>query len=1217
MSKDENLIRVIRGCHRVALMLIGFLVSSVQADDLNTYDLGLSEFAKINLIHAAVKDKKGFYWIGTEIGLYRYDGRQTIKVHSDKSMPLYNLPITRLKLKGDSIWVGTTNGLFYIDLDDYKISSIERMKSLYVWNISVEHNEIVVTTNKNGAFRLSSLNNQYVLDETFLQQQQSENIYFNKDAAIMDDRKVWLSHSTGLYLYDINTNRVTTAGSGARRYPGDLKDIATDNIVTVKKQSNNLIVVTDKHYYLFNKDYWLISKIDLPCSNESNCTFSKLQIDSHGTIWGRLNLTTVAKVDQKSQSIKIVSNITSIYLSDLSLGQDDELLFFGQHSMGAARVGQALYEHVALNKTDPSLASFMPTSYQQDEAGNVWLNNNKVLIEFNPFNKEINRYALDHSPYSFQVGRDKVIWSHDSKSPRIIRFNTNTGQSEPMGLHSVNSIIDSPSDGLWMIDTQFKMYRFNKETAVTTSYPSSFCTNMIKRVYPRIVDQGLLAWSGDGYLCRYNREKDSFDKIKIEGKGKGEFFEKLFFSNEKYWVLSPAIEYYEYDTADKILLAKTFSKLDNIQLDFDGQVISQKHIWTLNQAKTRLYRINTHNNQVSFYNLNEGIPGHTDSRLVGIIKDTQLIFAEPGRISILDISKLDQINFDNSIKIHQATIFQEQGTEQQVFNVKESLELLYTDYSIELSFGSTRPKDKVTEYIYYRLKGNSDNWIRTHRGFVRYSGLGPGRYTFEIKDSLNEKNRKSLAITVEAPPWLRWWAYVIYITFFGAILLSFLIQRIRHHRELNQLARVDSLTKLPNRHQIVEHMQELSRRNEAFTILFIDLDRFKHVNDSLGHQVGDKLLIQLAKRLQSTLNADSLISRLGGDEFLVVCKCADSKNNAELCAKRLIDTIKEPIALENKKLHISLSIGLANYSTDANTIPLLMARADAAMYEAKAQGGNGWCWYSDALGQASLNALNLESKLYEAVQNKEFTPYYQAKFDMANQTYIGYEALARWQCPKLGLISPVEFIETAEKTGNIIDISWELLHQVCQQIEKNSSRGSALPIAVNISAKQLGLDYFAEKFSAIIGKYNINPKLVELEVTESMLLDNSNNAIKQLQCLKLLGHKIYIDDFGTGYSSLAYLKKLPIHALKIDMMFIKDIHHDESSKDIVSAIIYLAEKMKLEVVAEGVETLEVAQLLKELGCNIVQGFYYSVPADHIAYPQTTTELAQLTRQPSY
>ena len=414
--------RIIKSFFRFIFIMVSSSVSCAQSISLDTFDLGLSDFAKVNLIHAAVRDEKGFYWLGTEVGLYRYDGRQVIKIHSDKAMPLYNLPVSRLQIKGDNIWVGTTSGLYYINLDTYKIHSIEQMKQLYVWNISVEGDDIVVTSNKSGAFRLSGRSKQYVLDEDFLQRQQDEKVIFNKDAAIMDDGNVWLSHSAGLYLYNTNTRAMTNAVDGSHRYPGDLKAIATESIASVKRQSSNLIVVSDKSYFLFDKDYHLVEKIDLPCSGDPGCSFLKLQADSHGTIWGRLYLTSIAKVDRHSQSIQVVDNVKSLYLSDISIDDNDELLFFGLNTLGGARVEQALYELIDLKDKDSSLTGFMPTSYQQSENGNIWLNIDDRLLELNPLSKNFNQYSLGHSPYSFYIDSDKVIWSHDSESTKIISF---------------------------------------------------------------------------------------------------------------------------------------------------------------------------------------------------------------------------------------------------------------------------------------------------------------------------------------------------------------------------------------------------------------------------------------------------------------------------------------------------------------------------------------------------------------------------------------------------------------------------------------------------------------------------------------------------------------------------------------------------------------------------------------------------------------------------
>lgn len=432
------------------------------------------------------------------------------------------------------------------------------------------------------------------------------------------------------------------------------------------------------------------------------------------------------------------------------------------------------------------------------------------------------------------------------------------------------------------------------------------------------------------------------------------------------------------------------------------------------------------------------------------------------------------------------------------------------------------------------------------------------------------------------------------------LLLSDISERLRHEKELEQMANIDSLTGLPNRFYLKHYLQtkiDLVKNQQipGFSIIFLDIDRFKSINDSLSHYIGDLLLQELANRFSACFGDDTFVARLGGDEFVVVTP-AILHNDSTLVARKLLDQVESPFLLDHKKLRITLSLGLAMCTESETDLDLLLRNADLAMYSVKAQGGNGYGFYTEEMNESTVSALKLELDLHKAFEDDEFVVYYQPKVNMKTGALTGFEALIRWNHQQDGIILPEGFIGAAEKTGIIVKIGMKVVHTVCSQLHQWREQGFDLyPIAINISPQQLLQPNFVSEVISIVRHYRIDNYLIEFEITESMLMEDMDTCIQRLQALRNRGHLISIDDFGTGYSSLSYLKKLPIDAIKIDQSFIVDMLTDADQQHIVRAIIELSARLKLTLVAEGVESVQLHKLLVEFGCEQGQGFFYAKP----------------------
>ena len=424
-------------------------------------------------------------------------------------------------------------------------------------------------------------------------------------------------------------------------------------------------------------------------------------------------------------------------------------------------------------------------------------------------------------------------------------------------------------------------------------------------------------------------------------------------------------------------------------------------------------------------------------------------------------------------------------------------------------------------------------------------------------------------------------------------------ERKRNDERIQQLAHFDSLTGLPNWTMLddrAKYALSLAQRNQtSLALMFLDLDHFKNINDAFGHSVGDTLLVEVAKRLRRLLRANDTVARLSGDEFIFLLYGSD-EHSAELVAQKLMHAVIQPYALGQYNLNVTASIGIAIYPDDGTDLDTLSKNADTAMYRAKQEGRNNYCFFTQEMQDSSERYLTLVNALRQALENNQMQLYYQPQVTIPEETLVGAEALLRWQHPTLGAISPAEFIPIAESSGQIIAIGeWVLLTAVQQAKQWLDQDLGELVIAVNLSAVQFRHTNLTNLVMHILSEVGLPAEYLELELTEGVAMHDPQGAIAVMNTLHEHGVRMSIDDFGTGYSSLNYLKKFNVYKLKIDQSFVRDITNDIEDKAIVSAIISMAKSLGLQTIAEGVETTEQQAFLCEQGCNEIQGYFYSKP----------------------
>lgn len=428
-------------------------------------------------------------------------------------------------------------------------------------------------------------------------------------------------------------------------------------------------------------------------------------------------------------------------------------------------------------------------------------------------------------------------------------------------------------------------------------------------------------------------------------------------------------------------------------------------------------------------------------------------------------------------------------------------------------------------------------------------------------------------------------------------------ERKRTEEQLLHDAFHDGLTGLANRALFMDHLRltiERSRRklDAAFAVLFLDFDRFKIINDSLGHSEGDNLLKQIARRLESSLRPGDLVARFGGDEFTILLNELDNERDALRIAERIQEDLKSPFNLNKREIFTSASIGIALGTAEYNQAEDIVRDADIAMYRAKAKGKAQYQVFDQTMHKHALEQLQLETEIRQSLERNEFCLHYQPIINLQTNDLAGFEALVRWNHPTRGMVSPMEFIPVAEETGLILPLGKWILQEACRQLckwQKYNSLASSLAVSINLSCKQFLQDDLAEQIIAMLEQTGLAPNRLKLEITESHILENMESSIAMMDRLRLLGIEISLDDFGTGYSSLSYLHRLPIDYLKIDRSFVGRMVENKENAEIVRTIIRLAQSLKMKVVAEGIETAEQLEQLKRLKCEYGQGYFFSKP----------------------
>ena len=553
------------------------------------------------------------------------------------------------------------------------------------------------------------------------------------------------------------------------------------------------------------------------------------------------------------------------------------------------------------------------------------------------------------------------------------------------------------------------------------------------------------------------------------------------------------------------------------------------------------------------------------------------------------------------------------GWEYALKNTEEVATLIHNKYqpnkSIEhLIYEGIITKEMMLPSLYEIGEINKDFVLKTYNNLIKNNRLNKN----QSPDKLMIK-RETLQTWINERYIQRTeYTYAILIAIFFILLLILVLawvyqikneikKRITAEENLKHLVHHDPLTGLPNRTLFLDRLKQAIKNalrfNENIAVLFIDLDHFKEVNDSLGHHVGDILLKKVSHKLKTNIRQSDTVARLGGDEFVIILDHFSNLNTINSIVQNIMHSLKEPLLIEDQEIYVTLSLGISVYPNDGEEADTLMKNADAAMYKAKEDGRNSHQFYTTDMTDKAMQRIVLETKLRQSLAKNEMEVYYQLQMNSKTDELIGMEALIRWNDPKKGLILPDNFIPLAEETGFILELEeWTMKEAIKQFKSWNIAGFNTGSLSLNLSIVRLEQDGFIASVKETLQEHKCMENCFSFEVTESQIMKNPEKSIENLLTLNELGVKISIDDFGTGHSSLSYLKKLPIHKLKIDRSFVSDLSHDSNDREIAKTIISMAKNLNLEVIAEGVETQEQLDFLSQNDCNEIQGYFYHKPA---------------------
>ena len=1234
--------------------------------------------SNVILPHATVtsieQDKQGFIWFGTQGGLVKFDGHKSKTydfTFNNKGKGISNWILDLYTDSEDRIWVasGASISLYQSTEDKFKhfiLSDIDsEIKNDMVMRIVEDYqNNVWFLTLKSGAIVLNSETNQFKLyGKKYFPNNNTED--FSSIATGRDGAIYIVTQDGRLLIRDPETEFFKEA---------NLNGFANDmyKSIFLDEQQNIWIGTKSQGAFFLNKDL----KVQIPGGpNNAQChgEISEIIQDKSGTIWLATNnglcsyshdTKSIVKFQKNSfaKSSLLNNHIHSVMQDDggvIWVGtqngvnywnaafpsfqhvnkqgyqtiQSEHTISFAEDSKGNFFVGSwggGIVEFSADGETsalgaggalDEILAAIVPSLYV-DTADNIWIG------------------TLRSGLYKSKLGSDK-FQNFRAIEGDLHRF---TGEEAlPTITHDTISRIKQLSDGRMAFATWGGGLVLTEDgSSFELLAASNSKTNIISSTYisDMVEDEDRNLWIGTnhGGLNRFNLDTGEnvvFEKDLTNPQAlKSDSVYALLNTEDYIWMTTPDAGIARLDK-EKLKIGEVvfqhFGTAEGLGSDFTYGILQDDNNYIWVSHSKGLTRLNPYTLRSINFNTSHGLQG-SDFNSGAFFKasDGRMFFGGANGFNTFLPEQVPINTYKPPIRLTKFSQSNEERPIHELFKEDGVLELKHNETVVDFEFAALDYTKPASNQYKYKMEGLADVWIDLGtNNHIPFSHLDDGSYTLKVKGSNNDgvwSDELAIPIRVLPPIWRTWYAYLGYFLI-ASIIFLFLVRQqqlkiqrqISQERKLHKLAYFDSLTGLPNRQSFYESMEKFlslaKRGNYNAGVMFIDLDRFKRINDTLGHNFGDKVLMEVAERLRhSVRNSDFVarnydvksfkneIARLGGDEFTVFLSHIDNPEETTLVTQRIIDSVSKPIEVDGYEVSVTPSIGIAMYPENGLTVQELMKHADVAMYQAKEEGRRTFKFFSNALNEKAFERLQLEEHLRNALKNQEFELYYQPQVDLYENRIAKAEALIRWNHPVLGFVSPADFIPIAEESGLIVELGEWILQTACFQAKEWLDNGiSDIRVSINVSSVQFKQTNLVDNVKNALALTGLPSNLLELELTESAVMSDVEDNIDRLQQLKNMGVTIAVDDFGTGYSSLSYLKKFPIDTLKIDRSFIVDIDNNENDAAIVKAIMLLAETMQLNVVAEGIETLEQLRVLDSYDCKYIQGYFFSRPLPYEAF----------------
>ena len=1094
-----------------------------------------------NWLHFIYQDSSNRIWIGTNEGLnlYKPETNNFSRIEGKIKDTPFNIAVYRMiEISEDNFILGTKDGIAFFNPSDQRFMlEVDQKNDIPEWYKDTIYEmkrsktgRILIGTDNQGLIDFDPESHEFTQYKVELD---APSIVHNNINSIVEGPKgeIWLGHyNFGLTL--VSSDRQTFTSINARDF--DETSLISNVVNHLFEDQSGLLWVS---------------------TMQGVSTYSHLQSSS-------------SLISKQADGL----GLSGMVVFNTELMDADSMLIATSNGLNKLHFSDNKIEQIELL---PQVQNNQVKDIHKDSNGHFWIASSKGLHKYNPktnkvanyLNTEGNRWGLTGSDlYTVVVDYDDNIWLTGFVGVALAKFSPEKGitdrlLADPLHLYT--------SGGNYTTD---KLISQNRDLWLAT-------TDGLYRVNPQSGQEQHIR------LGNNNRENIRTSSI-IED------------SNGDFWVTTQGAGLAKLTVSDdnKVDLRHFTTRQGLLSNELLNVSIYQDKLWltTINQLFS--YDINTQKSTV--YPSLFKIPGlNFEGASQTLVGNTLYIGSNKGLV-IVNLDQIESNQYNTPVQITQIksgdrTLIQGLDSNYQ----KKSIVSLENN-NLSFSYAALDFTNPSANRYRYFLQGSDKNWIEAgNRTEVTYNNLSPGTYTFKVTAS-NSDGKWSDQVSVFTFEIEQSWLFYALLSLAALLMLAlllFVINRRTHIKTLYQKANYDSLTGLANRYHFNLYIEELvAKADSTFSLIIVDLDEFKDVNDIYGHAVGDELLIQATARMRKVLRDNDLLVRLGGDEFAIIISQHSQSAGLLNVTERLRQTLENHYKLTNHVVRASASIGVASFPSDTSNRDLLQIYADTAMFAAKQSGRNSVRFFNESLSDELEKRTELRHKLQKAIDNEEFELYYQPQIDQFLNQITGFEALIRWFQPNGTAIGPNIFIPEAERNGSIVEIGRWVLSSACKQAAIWHQQGHFTgKVSVNVSAAQITKSDLVSDVEKALHENNLSPEFLELEITESVLVDNIEFTLDILNRLRSLGVSIALDDFGTGYSSLNYLTKFPIDTLKIDGSFVQSVEIDTPTKMVLKNIYTLAEDLSMKVVAEGVETEAQLQILASFQGRIIQGFYFS------------------------